>query len=602
MCADNLVTFFSLAKRFQATPKIEVLQEGLLILIELFSDDDSEIVHDCINVLFANDCDGLKVVPMISPDSPLLILMRRQATASENGLKLLKLFMNNSSIGPHSCTNIYNGSSPFSKHYSIMEDLLLEGEDDSFKRKLDDFGKNCKLATENAIKVEQYNKFIVDYDKAAGSSNKNKLTEIRKNNYIVDCEKFLQIATEKASTDVAEFLLNKVCGLKIKNSIKIACIRGHHEILELLLKKCETIESVQNRNLLHEICQKTHRRKEGNIKVSHQKCFQLMITKFPQLIHERNDERNTPLHIATMTSRRNKDEIVKLLLEGSELTLRNNAGFMPIDGISKKAFEDFLNECVAVRNDDDEVEIDYRFLLPRLDQKLRSPKETFLLHKIVERPELRPLVVHAVITGFVHLKWWKLRFWTVANFALMALFMISMTTFVFSSRYEEQRLVNLISRVTFAVSLAVMTIRELLQLLMSGLKYFKHFTNWLEMLLIVCSVYCIVEGFHKYATIPLFMITGYELYTLFGTLPFWCLSTYRAILEKVMSTFLKSFFVFLIIPLSFALCFNTLYFYSKQEESNGISSNSSIDGYNTFQYPFMSVIKVFAMMIGEFGE
>lgn len=608
LCPENLTTFFALAKRFKATPKIEILQEGLYILIMLFTDEDCETVYNCIRILFDNNCDGLKMIPMISPDSPLLTLMRKQAIPSKAGTKLLKLFMENSFIGPYPCSHIYDGNTPFSRSALYMENLLEKGKNDSFKKHLKDFEKKCRLVTENETKVQQFNKFIVDYDKVVGSSNSNKLVDITKDNYGIDCERFLQMATVNAMTDVIDFLLTKNISMRIKNAIKAACIKGHHEILDLFLAKCDTIDSVHNLQLLHEICLRTNRRNEENPKVNYQKCFLLVINKFPALIHETDEGKNTPLHVATMTSRRNKDEIVRLLMEGSGLTTRNLAKIMPIEGVSRKALEGYLNDCVSVPNDDDEVEVDYKFLLPPSDQKLKSPKETFLLHQIMKRPELRPLVVHGVIASFVYLKWWKLRYCTIANFSLVLLFMISMTTFVYSCRFQDEyRLVNLVAQAIFGVSTALIATREIMQILMSGLKYFKSLTNWLELTLIGCSIYCIVRGFHEYTTIPLFMITGYEVYRLLGTLPFWCLSTYRAILEKVMTTFLKSIGVFIIIPLSFALSFNTLYFYSIHNNvvADDVVGNATVndsDSFNTFRHPFFSIIKVFAMMTGEFGK
>jgi hypothetical protein len=94
------------------------------------------------------------------------------------------------------------------------------------------------------------------------------------------------------------------------------------------------------------------------------------------------------------------------------------------------------------------------------------------------------------------------------------------------------------------------------------------------------------------------MITGFEIYKLIGTLPFLSLSIYMAIFERVMKTFLKSIAVFIIIPMTFALSFNNLYYMSDE----GGSKQNEDDGFNTFQSPFISFVKVFAMMTGEFGK
>lgn len=581
------------------------LQQGLHMLAMVASNNNYDNVLKCLTILFGinlkNKCDGLEVNPDIGLDPPLVELLKRCHDLPDSGKEMLKLMMKKSFIGPFKCDEIYNGESPFSFNATHMKTLLEDLKEVEFINSYKYFIRRCELLEKHLKKVENYNKVGPQIDKISQSDDVRKVVTINSDNKPEEVEKFLMLATESTLNSAVKFIMveNPTLIEDITKWLQVTCDKGNHEILEYVLSKMDSSFKISGLHLLHKVCEKLHRQQSDNRKINFPKCFSLLVDKYPMLVHEIDDKGNFPLHIA-VTSKRNKNEIVRLLQEGSSVTAKNQHNIRPIDSISRKALEEFLDSRVTYENDDTEIEIDYNFLLE--DPKLQIQDETFLLERIRNNLDLRPLVAHPVLSSFIFLKWWKLRFYTCMNFALILCFIIAMTTFVYSSRHDADdhtiRSVKLYSRIVFAAFTIILALREMFQVLTSS-GYFKSLINYLEWTLICCSAYCIIEGFNKYAAFPLFIISGYELYKLIGTLPFLSLSIYMAILEKVMKTFLKSIGVFIIIPLSFALSFNTLYF---NDETGSNNSTEDGDAYNSFQNPYMSFIKVLAMMTGEFGE
>lgn len=543
-----------------------------------------------MTILFRHNCDGLKLT--FNFDSPLQEVTNKALTLTRGGMKLMKMFMENSLIGNYKCDQIYYDNTPFSKTKQQMLKRLENGDTETFKKCFGDFKKSSKLISENREKVKQFNIVAHYFDEFVGLGRSHKLLEIPETCFDDDCKIFLEIAAERSMPEVVKFLLDQNFGVDKTEAIKTASAHGFFEILELLLAKVESVDAIKDLNILHTVCKNLHRRSEKKI-FNYQACFHLLLDKFPSLVNETDNIRNIPLHYAT-SSRSNKDEIVKLLQNKSFLGAKNKEGRMPIDCISRNSLEEFLNSCITLRNDDQEMEIDYRFLFPANKRLIRQ--ETFLLNEISENPKLRSLVAHPVLSSFIFLKWWKLRFLTCANFILFLLFAMTMTYFIITKRIET----SLPPFCCFAVLTAVLAIREFIQFAMSGLRYFTVVSNYLEIALIIFACFALF-GCHEYAAIPLFVLTGYELLNLLGTLPFLSVSIYLAILKKVLKTFGKSFLVFFIIPLTFAICFNQYYVINKLGDQSRGEANSE-ERFNTFQKLSISVIKVVAMMTGELGK
>lgn len=517
--------------------------------------------------------------------------------------KLLTNFMKRSSIGPFTCYEIYQSITPFSKSATYMENLLIRNDVITFISSFEDFVQKCKLSKKYEKKIAQFNFVVTRYDEIIGSSDREKLLEISlRDDVLTASEKFLQIATELSMLNVVEFLLKENSNLTMVEAMKTACVRGNHEVLSTFVSRSNSSDAIIGAQLLHKVCLELHTCQGCDSAVNYQKCFNILVNKFPELANETDTEGNVPLHFAAKP-KRNESEIVQLLqINGSALTAKNSSGKMPIDEMSLSCLKTFFDTCVKCKGSDSKIEIDYNFLIPH-DQRKPKGWELILLGKLKDNLALRPLLTHPIISTFINLKWWNLRHFLAVNFIVVLLFVMSMLMFIYSSRYKWN-LMQSISQTVFGLCTCLLIVREVLQLNTLGRKYFIDFKygliNLSEWILIAGSAFSIINGCNKYVSVPLILIAGFELFTLLATLPVLCAAMYLAILEKVIVTFFKAISFFLIIPLFFALSFNI--FYARDPEIDSNEQNDEAHDYNSYQSPWLSIIKVFAMMIGDLGR
>jgi hypothetical protein len=131
---------------------------------------------------------------------------------------------------------------------------------------------------------------------------------------------------------------------------------------------------------------------------------------------------NTALHYAAENE--DQETVLILLQHGSYIGSRNHAGDMPISGIEPHTLEEFFDTCLQMPSDESLL-FKYDFLVPPADlhsvlmnrnllldemddgmMTLSSPSpEMDPLHFISQSSKLRHLLIHPILSSFIHLKW-----------------------------------------------------------------------------------------------------------------------------------------------------------------------------------------------------
>jgi hypothetical protein len=597
-----LKKFLSLTEEKKIFPSKERLQKALSQKIDQIKDENFEVTSNCIELLLNEDWK--------SPGK--VHFMRKSQEVTKEKKKLAETFMKKFSIGPYKCLQVFEDDSPFSKNYELMKNLLELGKTEDFKKYLDDYIKQKKLLLKCPQQIEQFNIAAKEYDSIVKSSNSRKIIEIKSCKFDEESSRFLEIATGKKYDDVVEFLLVKLPETQVISSMEIACKSGLHNILKMLLIKVKSFNEIEGLCLLHKVCESLYfTQDKRNSQQNFQECFKALIQRFPQLANEKDKDKNTPLHFA-VKSRSNTNETVMLLEKGSFLGAKNKNKQLPIDEISRKCLESYLDSCASFTSHDRELELDLRFLTFESGQMCSN--ESHLLHKIQENDETKPLIAHPVVSCFINLKWWKLRFFILLNFVIELLFITTLSAYIFSRRYasdSRENVLKVASKISFLMVVVIVLLCETLKISFLAKNYFKKFENIFEIPFVAVAVLTIFEvlPFSNHFLLFVFMISSFKFFKSFGTLPYLKVSIYVAMLQKVTMTFLKSFAIFFTIPLGFAFSFNLVFYISNLQSDESLSqwtvensSSTDEEAFHSFQHPLLAVVKTLSMMTGEFGE
>jgi len=282
------------------------------------------------------------------------------------------------------------------------------------------------------------------------------------------------------------------------------------------------------------------------------------------------------------------------------------------------------------------------------------------LSDIADDVELRRLVTHPVLSSFILLKWNKINFLVYINLFMILFYMFTFIPFIYllqesfenairsggsminvlsgSMPLDESPVEALSSNLTNAtrthanrlrqstfyyifyilscISLSLIIARESSQFFLSIKRYLMSRSNWIDLLLILCSLAILFRLFdHKnphqlriLCTIVT-MLTVAQYFSLLGYLPVLSISLHTKIFKKVLMTFLKSLAFYSILLFGFALSFHTLHgdkFITDIRNGNTTipgdmypTNHTRSERYNNFYTIQLSVVKSFIMLTGE---
>lgn len=335
---------------------------------------------------------------------------------------------------------------------------------------------------------------------------------------------------------------------------------------------------------------------------------------------------NTALHYAAQ----NKDqEAVLLLLEhGSYIGSRNLAGDMPISGIEPETLEKFFDTRLQMSNDDSLL-FKYDFLAPVADldsdlmdrnllfenmdgemMTLSSPSpEMDPLVYISLSSKLRHLLLHPVLSSFIHLKWQHVRKLYHYNLAFYVIF-VWLLTFIILHHYITAHnehspscrlnftavcFFRIIAIVVLVICCFCLIMKILFHLCMSPVQYlykwdtYPHLVLTLLALIVIFSDWGVEEN--SLTAITLFLAWT-QLLLLTGEHP--ATSIHFHLFKKISYKFLTFLAWYSLLIIAFSLSFYTLFHDSETYiPERNISSK-------LFQNPLSSVFTTVGMFVGGF--
>lgn len=641
LCPENVKTLLESYDKSKINVKFED-RNCLHLLMNIFDNSSKKNefrnIGDCIKILLAAGCDPNS--PDIDSKTPFFLLLRVKARLDADLHKdLVEYFMHNAIIDVHTYRSdemiqmmrIQNLQIPEKIEKIVNADylrhLLEISCDNEFIKHFRDFKDRFAnvsdheqdqndVTTSTCSDVEDTAMLVSS--KASGRNEAESLSDA----YVENCAAFLVEATKNGMTNVVELLLSE--GVDVNRFPKferpagfIACSRGYHEILELLLNHTNSARvydlevNYKQKNLLHEVCSHFGMESELDDNQNYQKCFDLLMSCSEIEINQQDELGLTPIYYAI---RYKNDDATKALLRRCYVGKRNMFNKAQIYHIGKEVFEEFLDECITLdvheQSGEQRISVDFRFLVSPKKTGQEFFEEIAPLEEIANNSELRPLILHPVLSSFLYLKWIKLSILFYTNLLFFFFFMGSFTTYIVLYKSD-------IFFIFSVVSLLLMMIKEVMQCYLSYKSYFRSHMNWFELTLIVLiwivlldnqfqSVHDSLEQIVGIKTIRIIravtiLCATYEFLILFGDLPNFSVSTHMVILKRVFITFLKSIALYSILLLGFAFCFYTLFGSNGDESAESGSNGTKEDDedFHHFKYPGFAIIKTIVMFSGE---
>jgi hypothetical protein len=471
------------------------------------------------------------------------------------------------------------------------------------------------------------------------------------------CSKYLEIAVDKSLINIVDLLIAK--DIDVNRTSKdskekipplfLAYKNANLGIFKsfLMTKSSMTGAEVNmyyddegySRTLLHHFfCGFDSKSKTVELTVDQKKCFDLLLSD-PRCDRKYlNIEDKRGYSAIYYTVAYGIDYMTKKLLqEGAYI-------YPVITNIRKGLFKEFLDSCVTSNDefyDSNEfrLSVNYKFLMPSPDvknkinnrysschqefkadindknSKERSP-EMYPLKKLTENDGYRHFIMHPVISSFVFLKWKKIRFSLYLNLFLTLFFILTIVPFIVIHRKNEYFVPkHLILQKLSGLSLFMLFIREILQFRQAPRRYFKWYSNYLDIILISLSASVILEIVNDRDHLRIFhtliiLLSTWECFNLLGFLPLVSVSLHIKMFRKVFMTFLQSLAIYSVIVLGFALSFHTLHGDRFQMDLQVPGNNtddmietptnsSRSERFNNFYSLVDSIIKSFVMLTGE---
>jgi len=355
---------------------------------------------------------------------------------------------------------------------------------------------------------------------------------------------------------------------------------------------------------------------------------------------------NTPLHYVSNTEY--LDCVVDLIRCGADMKHKNIFNKSPLPA---KSVEKFLDKSLQPNDKfpgDEEYKIifDYSFLVahnekgtqPYLPQESEQhlindhesgsrndqfpeklkPEMDFLFH-MSQSDEHKKLVQHPIITSFLHMKWQRVKSYFYINIFIYILFAILLNAYILlkigdnatngsesgiTSNDNKSSQSHLTSNgfhvawISILSFLLYFTVRELLQLALSPQVYCTNYENLLVLSIIFFSSYILfLSEWQELFVVITIILSWTELIVLTGRFP--KLSKNIEMLKTVSLNYFWFLLSYILLLIAFAFSFYSLTLLQKNATNSSTMYHDTEDQY-FFMNPYMSVLKTFVMMMGEF--
>lgn len=411
--------------------------------------------------------------------------------------------------------------------------------------------------------------------------------------------------------------------------IFIASYRGFVSIIKLFLCRGKNVcYQTKNNNILLEAV-KGSNSEHGALGVNidlcdHDTSIELLLENdFRYDINLVDFIGNTCLHYAAIGDKR--EYIFSLLDHGAYLGRKNRFGHPPLNELSCNTLELYLNKCISSNklspNDVNyKIKCSYSFLCPpkmytqndEADNRIQSktqniieniPETTPLLY-MIQISELRPLLLHPVLTNFINLKWNKIKIYFMLNLIFFIGLVLFLTTYILLTSHmtfnDKTDTLDIDTKVVFYFwfvvlgFLIVLVLREFFQFISFPGSYIMNIENWLEVCLIILISVLLCESLTSeydrisVSAIVLLMSWG-EMVLLLGRHPIF--SVRLEMFKCVSKNFLRFILWYSFIGFAFILSFYVLF--DKKGPFDSFSSTvfktiimAAVGEYNATNLPF----------------
>ncbi|XP_043234487.1 uncharacterized protein LOC122387905 [Amphibalanus amphitrite] len=330
-------------------------------------------------------------------------------------------------------------------------------------------------------------------------------------------------------------------------------------------------------------------------------------------VNRANGAGRTALHLALAAGF--EGGALRLLAAGASLAAADGAGRLAVELVRPETLRAALDACVrpvpppAASEDDEpaaeteqahrereqrrrlraancQLEVDFSCLAPPL--RPQKAPEMPVLMRLRADPQLRALLQHPVLTALLYLKYDRARWFHYCNVLLFLAFTVLLTVYVFGLDGRAALggwATGGALRAALTAGLALLTARELLQMLITGPLYLLSAENWAELAVLALGYPLLWAPLTlptaRHLSAWVMVAAWLEVAMNVGRTP--ALAPYKTMMESIALSFGRLIFLYFGLVMAFAIAFYLVF--------HGVSS------FATFG---VSMPKVIAMATGEF--
>ncbi|XP_024888820.1 transient receptor potential cation channel protein painless-like, partial [Temnothorax curvispinosus] len=306
---------------------------------------------------------------------------------------------------------------------------------------------------------------------------------------------------------------------------------------------------------------------------NHLECLKLILETRGVSVRFPDSQGNTPLHYAAREGCR--EAITLFLKHGSCIGYMNRFNEPPIAQIPTNMLLEHFDNCVRLK-DKSELEFDYRCLMPHETGTMTCEMETFMY--ITREENLKHLLKHPLLSSFLYIKWYRIRYFLYANFFFYFIFYLLLNTYILCMTYDTRKenrtqIGNNSSHVVtensvktachqdslfwaFIMMLSLFIFREILQLAFCPRRYLTDLRNWLQIMLITLIFIVLYNASIEIGTMVI-LLSAWELVILIGHHP--RMSIGVEMFRTVSFNFVRFLSPYLFLIFAFALIFYTFF-------------------------------------------